>query len=423
MTLGPALFPAVSVEPPPSGLSILLAAGAPSGLSRFGRSGAPLGNARTVPAAAWPPVRLDVEWLARREARGRRALLRRQVAAITRLGRVASCMRPRGASAVVRDAEGVCFWRGLETCGSVWSCPSCSARVRAERAAEVEQVGLAHLAAGGGLAFLTLTLRHFGSHPLKLTLGVVQRGMDAVYRDRRVRHALAAAGVIGYVRATEITRGDNGWHPHLHALLFSAAPIDGPLLLALEAAVFRAWAAFAAREGLPVPSRERGARLQVVAAVSGGASSLALYLTKVQDTTGAPVRSVGGELVRGDLKRGRKGSRVPFDIAASAYAGNAADLALWHEYERVTRGRRCMEWSRGLRARYPADPAEPAPAPALVAMVWGWQARALHRAGLMTRALEVAEDGGATALAELIERVVSSDRARAGPGRWQGGGR
>ncbi len=74
-----------------------------------------------------------------------------------------------------------------------------------------------------------------------------------------------------------------------------------------------------------------------------GVAALAEYLFKVQDGYG-----IAAELVRADLKRGRrKVARVPFQIAEGAAAGRCVDLALWLEYETATKGRRIMDWTKG----------------------------------------------------------------------------
>jgi hypothetical protein len=55
-------------------------------------------------------------------------------------------------------------------------------------------------------------------------------------------------------------------------------------------------------------------------------------------------------MARADMKRGRKASRMPFEVAEGAAAGLADDVELWHEYEYGAHGIRAMYWSNGLRA-------------------------------------------------------------------------
>jgi len=48
----------------------------------------------------------------------------------------------------------------IATCASPWACLSCAAKIRAQRALEIDHVTKAHLAAGGGVTFITLTFPH-----------------------------------------------------------------------------------------------------------------------------------------------------------------------------------------------------------------------------------------------------------------------
>jgi hypothetical protein len=98
-----------------------------------------------------------------------------------------------------------------------------------------------------------------------------------------------------------------------------------------------------------MPTREHGVVVQAIDQAGRGASALAGYLAKVQDTYDQ-ARSVGAEMTRGDLKRARKNSRTPFELLDQAAAGNARARRLWQEYERATAGVRCIEASRGLLA-------------------------------------------------------------------------
>src|SRR5207302_553690 len=58
------------------------------------------------------------------------------------------------------------------------------------------------------------------------------------------------------------------------------------------------------------------------------------------------------ELTRSDLKQGRAGSLMPFDIACGYFeTGDMALLDLWHEFERDSKGKSAIRFTKGLRAR------------------------------------------------------------------------
>jgi hypothetical protein len=83
--------------------------------------------------------------------------------------------------------------------------------------------------------------------------------------------------------------------------------------------------------------------------VGGNAGALAAYLVKVQD--GEACKSIAAELVRGDAKKGRSRHLTPFQLLEVASLGGKTQkqarrarraLALWHEYETATKGRRAL---------------------------------------------------------------------------------
>lgn len=109
------------------------------------------------------------------------------------------------------------------TCGSVWACPICSARIAAKRATETEQALKAHREQGGRLMFVTLTHQHDRAGKLVDQLKKQGEALLMMQRDRQYRELCDNAGVLGMVRGLEFTHSDgNGWHAHLHFLVFLA---------------------------------------------------------------------------------------------------------------------------------------------------------------------------------------------------------
>ena len=49
---------------------------------------------------------------------------------------------------------------GVHRCGSPWSCPLCAPVIRQQRALEIDAAVSRHLETGGGVEFVTHTLRH-----------------------------------------------------------------------------------------------------------------------------------------------------------------------------------------------------------------------------------------------------------------------
>ncbi|MFC8511367.1 hypothetical protein ACFU3J_27750 [Streptomyces sp. NPDC057411] len=179
------------------------------------------------------------------------------------------------------------------------------------------------------------------------------KGQVVVWRKGfRDRH-----GIAGTTRTVEITDGKNGWHSHIHALLWTDEAATRAAADELEQELFERWVKRCKAVGLPKPARGqngKGGAVRVDPAdrSKAGAQTLARYLAKVQEAQEDDTvvsRDLASEMTRGDLKsaRGSKG-RVPFQIAQDAAGGDRRSLLRWREYERATKGRRCLTWSHGL---------------------------------------------------------------------------
>lgn len=272
---------------------------------------------------------------------------------VTRLDRVAGCALSAVDEFVpvwMRDGEA--GFGGIITCGSVWACAVCSARIRQRRAEAVEDRARRWLAAGHGLLFVTLTRSHSMDDDLVDLLASVTDAWASVQRHRAFKRAASAAGYVGPLRATEITHGYNGWHPHLHLLLWLEKPLSRKAARAFEDAIAVLWL------GQVDASREHGVKAVRVGSQLRDADAMAAYLTKLQDGyDGKPAGrwSAASEMLRGDLKKGRSRHLTPFQIAERAALGDKRAAALWRHYEAATKGRRCIQWGQKLAARLKVD--------------------------------------------------------------------
>ena len=64
-----------------------------------------------------------------------------------------------GLVAITSNA-GVCHYAGLATCGSIWACPVCSAKIRNTRAEEISAAAARWDLAGNSVYMITLTAPH-----------------------------------------------------------------------------------------------------------------------------------------------------------------------------------------------------------------------------------------------------------------------
>jgi hypothetical protein len=222
---------------------------------------------------------------------------------------------------------------GVETCSSVWACPICANRIYARRAAEVTRFVVWALAQGLTLYMVTLTIRHQKAHSLKQ----LQRGMAASWRKwfttgREATERRKAWGIKHYIRATEVTHGPNGWHPHLHIMLaadrlpYELECIEGSN--AWMAAVYK----LLGEEWMP--DHTHGMRITRIRG-----NEQARYLSKL-----------GLEIAQISTKSARKdGHQTAWGIGQDAANQLPGAGELWEEYQAAMFGQRQLTWSRGTK--------------------------------------------------------------------------
>lgn len=275
----------------------------------------------------------------------------------SRLQRVRACGRVangnvvgkirRDPAAVIRagastpTSPAVAHFAGLQSCGSIWACPVCSAKIRASRSTEISTAVAGWDLAGNGVLMVTLTFPHDLGMRLAKLLPLLADGFRAVISGRPWRRVRDQLGIVGTIRAVEVTHGANGWHPHAHVLVLINGPADAAAVAQLAVYMRARWAKWITGQGYRVPHQTHG----VDVGICTSAKEAGEYVAKTQDG-----RSVGNELSRGDMKQGRDGSRTPFEILDDfRWTGDLEDLALWNEYEEATKGHQAITWSRGLR--------------------------------------------------------------------------
>ena len=272
------------------------------------------------------------------------------------LERVQSCGRwsvLADGSVQVRANGQAVGYAGLASCGSVWACPVCNSKIQAVRRLEVG-TGLAWALSDGGAAFGAYTLHHHAGSGLDPTWRSLTKCWQAVARDKGVRATREALGVSGVIRTAEVTYGANGWHPHLHPLVLFSRPVSPGDVATLHREQFRAWTSAAARLGLSAPSNAA----QDLHAVTGerAHSEVADYFTKASYRPS--VEAVAWEATSTQTKSRTRAtdSRTPWDLLRSVYLDGDADaLDLWHRWERDSKGKRALTWTRGLRHRIGLD--------------------------------------------------------------------
>lgn len=278
------------------------------------------------------------------------------------LPKVCKCSWALGDSVLIRGGDGVrASWSMTQRCASIWACPVCSGVIRAERTGEIQQAVTMHQQDGGGLLFVTLTIRHRKRHALRDTLNLLRKSFPNWRNDRRVKGFLDEHGFIGRIRSVEVTHGDvNGWHPHLHLLMFFSSVMSVEDAAEFKGIAFEVWRRVVVRKaeklGLTAvtPHLDRDGRGGVdVQRVDSDGRVVAAYLAKVQDEHRRKW-NVGAEMTRGDVKAGNEDSLTPFQLLdrTGDKTEDAHRRALFADYYAATKGYHAIEWSNGLKGRF-----------------------------------------------------------------------
>ena len=248
---------------------------------------------------------------------------------------------PVGDRVEIRMKDGSAYYCGLETCGNVWLCPVCSAKIHHRRAAELREALTSWEQQGHAASLVTITVPHGLDDSLAKLVDAERAAWKRVTAGAAWQRLKRRLGIAGHVIALEFTRGDeNGWHPHYHVLLVHDQDLGAADITQLHGHIQSRLAAACRDAGLRQPDQLHAVRIDP----NVSASAAGAYVAKGGDWTPAE------EMTRGDLKTSRTGSRTPFQILADYYqTGDTQDRDLWHEYMRVTRGLAAVRWSRGLR--------------------------------------------------------------------------
>lgn len=209
-------------------------------------------------------------------------------------------------------------WRGLMTCGHIWTCPVCSQNLRARRA---ERISAAVRGMKGRWQMLTVTLRHRQGMALKDLVAGLMKAWRRTRQGGRIQRVWGEL-VTGSARAIEVTWGDNGWHPHIHVLLRTEDWTDDD-----KDALLVRWRTAIRRElGVHCEPNDEHALTWSPPFDAEDVGKRALYLAKL----GLEVAGLGK-------------SSSHWDIARRATEGDSRCHWLWHEFFAATRGRRMLE--------------------------------------------------------------------------------
>jgi hypothetical protein len=265
--------------------------------------------------------------------------------------RLNKCLRLRAAYQDVQVWKSVehhtTHFKGLQTCGSVWRCPVCSAKIAERRRVEILQAMESHKAAGGCVNLLTLTCPHQAKDNLADLLANQAKALNRFFNDRLVKAVFVEMGTIGKIKALEVTHGrlspqNNGWHPHYHLLMFQGSGVDlarfdQAQMMDWQVRLYLQWAKACKGAGLGEPSFSHGLKLD-------DGSKADKYMAKW---------GLEDEMTKGHTKKALHGE-TPFDLLRAVLADqdDKQAAALFIEFAKTFEGKKQLTWSKGLKKLY-----------------------------------------------------------------------
>lgn len=232
-------------------------------------------------------------------------------------------------------------FRGLRTCASVWACPICAERIAVQRAEEIKRA-IEWAADNGKLVFmLTVTASHSRKDKLMALRQRVQKAWGHFTGGSVWQSMKKKMGVEQWIASREVTRGElNGWHPHIHVLLF----FDPDKLYDYEHKsgetvlhkLKKRWMWSCHLSELHC-TYERGADLAAIGDVGDS------YLTKMGVTHRSTVDPSH------ELTANRRKGKSQWDLLQRAYNGCEKSSRLFAEFARDMSGAKWITWSRGFK--------------------------------------------------------------------------
>ena len=214
------------------------------------------------------------------------------------------------------DQESAHF-RNLIRCESP-QCPFCAV-ARSEDDRHQLSVAMAQAQNDGMFpVLLTFTLRHQNSDTLDSLQKSLRTAFNKTFSGRWYQDFKQRWEVVGKVTTRECTYGRNGWHPHLHILMFLRLELTERWTGEMQAEIATRWA-----EKLQISGFT--ANLVHGVDVRTADSDIADYIAKFGREPTSSTWGADTELAKANVKRASLGGLTPFQLLGAA-AGIADDL-------------------------------------------------------------------------------------------------
>ncbi len=239
----------------------------------------------------------------------------------------------------------------LIVCDRVWGCPVCASRISESRR---QALSTATSRSDYQTVLVTFTLSHHLGDKLVDLRDAILGAYRRLKSGRFWQDLKHGFDWVGDVRSLEVTHGDNGWHPHIHALMMFENELSIDDLKELENRLKRRWLVVLDKLGM-FADWEHGCDIKT------GDRYIREYIAKFGKLPEVEKRkswTVEHEIAKSHVKKGKAKGRTPFELLADYGNGDKKAGALFVEYYFCFKGRHQLQWSRGLRALLNMDEIE-----------------------------------------------------------------
>ena len=229
------------------------------------------------------------------------------------------------------------FYTGLQTCGSVWTCPVCSNKIQELRRIEIAHAMRHFYSKGHQALMITFTFPHEKTQALDDILTRFKDALDEMRANGSWRRYFKSIDFEGLITSTEITHGLNGWHPHTHELYFVKKNLTEDDVIAF---VKKQWLTACLSFNLVTEDKiEDFLKHSIDIRFNCSTSD---YLAKFDCKSNW---GVDREIAKASTKKGKGSGKHPFQLADE----NKDELFI--EYVKAIKGRHQLRWSRFLKKK------------------------------------------------------------------------
>lgn len=285
---------------------------------------------------------------------------------------------------------------GVMRCGSVWKCPVCAYKVTEKRRKDLKK-GMKNILENGAYSMmLTLTVPHYVSNSCEEVTTKISEALRKFFNrkgwkgSKKKKNGFAQKfGIIGRIRALEVTYTPRGWHPHFHILLLSDKELPYDKYESTTRAILKYWQTCCVAVGLQKPNKY-GVQLSNSSKVDRYIAKWGIpeiAFTDIQNKLAEKKTDSLGieeEMVKGFMKKGTDSSHVPGILSYTPFGilqkisdidsevqklcrsstieeknEKKLESYIWscrfREYVKTFKGRRQLVYSEGLRSKMGLD--------------------------------------------------------------------